>query len=248
MPFKDKAKQREYWNRYWRERYKTDQIYKSKINAKTKKWYQVNREYALQVATEYAKEYAPTRRDNERRQYRRTRTDLLQLLGNSCVVCGCNDRRALQFDHINGGGKKEFKRFGCSGNAHEYYSKHPEQAKMKLQVLCANCNWIKRFQELSQSVGKKKMQLLELLGKKCIRCGFDNLLTLQLDHINGGGCSEVKKFGGGTQMQNYYIRHPEEAKQTLQVLCANCNWIKRHDRSEHGKRRSSLVNNQSSKD
>jgi len=29
-------------------------------------------------------------------------------------------------------------------------------------------------------------------------------------------------------------RHPDEAKEKLQILCANCNWIKRYGRKEFG--------------
>jgi len=33
----------------------------------------------------------------------------LETLGGKCIKCGFSDSRALQVDHINGGGKKEFK-------------------------------------------------------------------------------------------------------------------------------------------
>ncbi len=77
---------------------------------------------------------------------------LFQILGGprcssaSCLVPGgCSDIRCLQFDHINGGGSADMRRFRNPAEMYRYYSKHPEDAKKTLQVLCANCNWIKRY-------------------------------------------------------------------------------------------------------
>lgn len=78
---------------------------------------------------------------------------LFQLLGDRCsnksclVSNGCTDIRCLQIDHINGGGGKEIKKYGTIG-MYRYYIKHPEEAKQKLQILCANCNWIKRYESV----------------------------------------------------------------------------------------------------
>ena len=72
--------------------------------------------------------------------------------------------------------------------------------------------------------------LINLLGNKCVRCGFNDVRALQIDHINGGGYKELKeKFVGAQTMYNYYKNHPEEANEKLQILCANCNWIKRSE-------------------
>ena len=59
--------------------------------------------------------------------------------------CKVKDKRAYQFDHIKGGGRKEFKKFANPSYMYKYYVKHPKEAKKTLQVLCVNCNWIKRF-------------------------------------------------------------------------------------------------------
>ena len=82
------------------------------------------------------------------------RTDIIEMLGDKCVRCGFTDVRALQLDHINGGGTKEFRAFNNSTSSwHYHYLKHPEEAKVKLQVLCANCNWIKRAENNEVSLG-----------------------------------------------------------------------------------------------
>jgi len=66
-----------------------------------------------------------------------------------CSKCGFDDIRALQVDHIEGGGKKEY--HGSENplgfGKHFYYHilrMTKEEAREKHQVLCANCNWIKR--------------------------------------------------------------------------------------------------------
>ena len=66
----------------------------------------------------------------------------LMLLGGKCSTCGENDHRCLQIDHVNGGGCYD----RLDGNkswsiAHIWYGGLIE----KYQVLCANCNWKKRY-------------------------------------------------------------------------------------------------------
>lgn len=68
-------------------------------------------------------------------------------LGGVCAKCGFSDIRALQIDHVNGGGKKEHDSLG----RYEMYKKAIEQSILpkglrQYQVLCANCNWIKRYE------------------------------------------------------------------------------------------------------
>jgi len=62
---------------------------------------------------------------------------------------------------------------------------------------------------------------------------FTILEALQLDHINGGGYKEHQRLGvsGGDGFYRWLIKnnYPEG----YQVLCANCNWIKRFKDSEH---------------
>ncbi len=59
--------------------------------------------------------------------------------------CGMDDRRCLQLDHINGDGAADRKRLGRSHISGYYYSRLVE-ARQKIQLLCANCNWVKRVQ------------------------------------------------------------------------------------------------------
>jgi len=74
---------------------------------------------------------------------KKQRVDLIKFLGGFCEDCGFDDIRALQLDHINGGGCQEYKN-GRNNEMYRYYNKHRFEAMQKFQVLCANCNWIKK--------------------------------------------------------------------------------------------------------
>lgn len=62
----------------------------------------------------------------------------------------------------------------------------------------------------------------------CVFCGFSIWSALQFDHINGGGNKMRREFNSGRAMYRYYIKNPEIARKELQVVCANCNFIKRN--------------------
>lgn len=75
---------------------------------------------------------------------KQVRIDTLKILGDKCVHCGYTDPRALQIDHKNGDGAKEFTR------GYSYHLKVIESFKRnedRYQLLCANCNWIKRCEK-----------------------------------------------------------------------------------------------------
>jgi len=75
--------------------------------------------------------------------------------------------------------------------------------------------------------------LFEILGGvKCVKCGFGDSRALHFDHIYGGGRKQVKDSKSNMRMYLYYIKNPEIAIKTLQILCANCNWIKRIENME----------------
>lgn len=74
----------------------------------------------------------------KRTEAARLRRQVLETFGSKCCKCGFADHRALQLDHINGGGLKEKRERGSSG-IYRRALKYPED----YQLLCANCNIIK---------------------------------------------------------------------------------------------------------
>lgn len=94
----------------------------------------------------YNKQIKPYKLYLELNEYHRARQRLFDIVGRACVKCGNDDIRILQFDHINGGGNKEQKHHKSNLLMYIYYYKHPEEAKQKIQVMCPNCNALKRVE------------------------------------------------------------------------------------------------------
>jgi hypothetical protein len=110
-----------------------------------------------------AKALESTRR---REKFYALRAKVLDALGGKCKSCGFADERALQIDHINGGGQRERKAMGYrAGYPHTYFTRilaDPDFLS-KYQCLCANCNWIKRreLKEYNQGVGSQPRKYLQ---------------------------------------------------------------------------------------
>jgi hypothetical protein len=88
---------------------------------------------------------------------------------------------------------------------------------------------VKEYMRAYQKKYNKNLRdrVLSLLGSKCCECGYDDTRALQIDHKLGGGTRERRKLSYAT----YYsciLRNPEK----YQVLCANCNMIKRIENNE----------------
>ena len=76
-----------------------------------------------------------------------------------------------------------------------------------------------------------KEAVYALLGKHCARCGFDDAHALQIDHVKGNG-----KMDRGSQSRITFHRSilaNPDAQKIYQILCANCNWIKRYENQEN---------------
>jgi hypothetical protein len=78
---------------------------------------------------------------------------------------------------------------------------------------------------------QKRKYAVDLLGGKCVRCGFKDRRALQIDHVNGNGAAERKQYGMRA-LEFIYERRFAGETADYQLLCANCNWIKRSERNE----------------
>lgn len=77
---------------------------------------------------------------------RRRRLGFLVSLGGQCVECGFSDPRALEVDHINGGGTQARSKVGDVDSYHHLLT--ADAAAGRLQLLCANCHRIKDHERL----------------------------------------------------------------------------------------------------
>jgi len=157
------------------------------------------------------------------------RAKVLDLLGDSCKNCGYSDKSILQIDHVKGKrGRKE-------KTGSQMYSKilRAKDAQ-NYQLLCPNCNFIKRHtnSEINYNPNsqfrKAQKRAFDVLGSACVNCGQADVRCLQIDHKLGGGCKERKQLDAAA-IAVKARKNPDQ----YQILCANCNWIKRVKNKEH---------------
>lgn len=94
---------------------------------------------------EYFREYAESGRLSKvvAERYRRIRGRVIAAYGGKCCKCGFADPRALHVDHVNGDGGKERKGRSPAGIMRRIVK---EGFPPKYQLLCANCNTIKMYE------------------------------------------------------------------------------------------------------
>ncbi len=98
------------------------------------------------------KKYPSQSNEIVRAKNKSSRIKVLEYLGGECAICGFNDFRALQIDHVNGNGKEEKIRSGAT--YHKLVMDSYDRDENKYQILCANCNWIKRYDRWEVRNGK----------------------------------------------------------------------------------------------
>lgn len=89
-----------------------------------------------------------------RESYWKRRRIFIEEMGGKCVRCEITDIRVLNTDHVNGGGQEEQRIMGCSTSPKFY--KHVLAHRNEYQLLCANCNMIKRLEE-KEATGPKTL-------------------------------------------------------------------------------------------
>jgi len=86
------------------------------------------------------------------------RAQVLEKYGNRCATCGFAVKRALEVDHIQGGGKSDRRQRHQDRTT---WLREALKDNSKYQLLCANCNRIKQFENKEWEAQKQfEMQLL----------------------------------------------------------------------------------------
>lgn len=226
-------------------------------------------------------------RETVNASYLKLRASALEHLGGACRSCGYDaDSRALVIDHVHGGGR----RLRLDGTTHRrqlHAAMIDEEGEY--QLLCANCNIIKREQNgeargrvytrelppLAETDSKRcsrcqqtktraefgrngarhdgltvyctpcvhaytteryrtlRAQALKALGGMCVDCGFSDERALQIDHVNGDGAVDRRTGNINTKRLKSVLTDTEGR---YQLLCTNCNTIKRIRDAEQGSR------------
>ena len=115
-----------------------------------------------------------------------------------CNSCGFSDIRALSIDHIKGNGNKHRKAIGHM-DFYQWIKKN--NFPKGFQVLCFNCQWIKRVQNNEVNRGgyvlKKKISKVQCLG-----CG-EVLLSQHVHDFQHCSCANYTFVDGGAQYYRY---------------------------------------------
>lgn len=176
MPYKDPEKRRTYQEIYRRKWIANlspehrDRIRKAD-NERTKTRYAAlsPKEKREKIIDKNRLRYATNPETRKRRhleaktRYHRMRLEVLNALGGVCSnpTCswidesgfrGCTDVRCLQIDHVRGQGTKETR----SMSNYEFLKKVLGDTDGTYQLLCANCNWIKKVENKEHSTGRSR--------------------------------------------------------------------------------------------
>ena len=159
------------------------------------------------------------------------------VLVKKCVTCG----RTLSLSHFyDRENSKDGKRGQCKEcmlkirNTHrnEWRKNNPEAYRKQ---------WLEYYEKNKERINEKAKREWQIFRKKvliyiggekicCVRCGFSDIRALQIDHIKGDGNKDRKSWNSVTE---YYYRilgmARKQAQEKYQILCANCNVIKRRE-------------------
>jgi hypothetical protein len=104
-----------------------------------------------------------------------------------------------------------------------YKRKHPSK---KYYTAERERNWRLRFKRKIMS------HYCEDGIVKCIRCKFEDIRALSIDHITGGGIKHRKAIGAVGSAEFYRWLRNNNYPAGFQVLCMNCQFIKRFENNE----------------
>lgn len=132
---------------------------------------------------------------------KRLRAQVFATLGGRCTspTCqwlneegsrGCTDPRCLQIDHKDGGGYRATQKAG-NNYAHLKEIAADPEIHEHYQLLCANCNWIKRH--VNREFGKS--------GGPKIRSRYKEIADAVVQHPEMAYPQIGKQFGVGTTVQ-----------------------------------------------
>jgi len=114
---------------------------------------------------------------------------------------------------------------GCQWRAW-YYRNHKKAKELKARNMRT---YRKRDPEKYRQYSRERKRrereaLFEMYGDQCALCGFSDKRALTLDHINGDGNKERRKYG---ERKIYRIALERYQPEKYRTLCMNCQFIER---------------------
>lgn len=114
---------------------------------------------------------------------------------------------------------------------------HPDFRKLYQRTEKALA-WKREWKKRNPDYPKRKWQkvkdrVFDMYGRTCVRCAFGDVRALQLDHVKNDGYKHRIRRRSGRRVSNtqpsWYDAMKSYQPDKYQILCANCNWIKRHE-------------------
>lgn len=87
---------------------------------------------------EYQREWVKRRRDRRKAYRDKLRKEVLEFFGGKCVYCDCDETKALEINHVNGGGRKAAT--NRVGTAQYYLNILKGRVEEELELTCRVCN------------------------------------------------------------------------------------------------------------
>jgi len=130
-----------------------------KIKRNHKEYYQKNRDAIIQRTTRYHLEHKEWRKKYYKQYYEKIRLEVLARVDPAmkCAMCGCDDTRFLEVNHIKGGGHKE--REGYKEDGHDWGHNmilliyRGKRGIENLNLLCRACNSLDHLERVHGKTG-----------------------------------------------------------------------------------------------
>jgi len=229
---------KEYFKKYYQEN-------KEKINKRNNEY---KKQYDLknkEKKKEYAKQYDLKNQEKLKEKRKIYKFNKRIIVYNHycngdarCQRCGETNIKCLSIDHINSGGRKHRKEIN---NRSLPIWLIQNCFPKGFQILCMNCQFIKRVEEKECGGSGKRAYKYRLNQKmevynhycngdiKCKKCGMTDIRCLSIDHIDGGGRKHRK------ELKNNFLPKwiiDNNFPEGFQVLCMNCQFKKRVENNE----------------
>lgn len=132
---------------------------KTKTNSNYAAWYHRNIEKAREqkrlMMQRLRKENPEKYAAHSRKAKAKERERLYEIYGHVCAICGFSDKRALTLDHRLNNGNEERRQLGERG---VYRKAKAGYAPDEYQILCMNCQFIKRVEDKNQNQHKERLK------------------------------------------------------------------------------------------
>ncbi len=117
-----------------------------------------------------------------------------------------------------------------------YYADHKSQVRETVKRWRDNNpeKWVRIYKYGAIERKNKIIEHYSNSTMKCSKCGISDIRVLSIDHIKGKGNKHRKEVGCGANLYNWIIKN--NFPDGFQVLCMNCQFIKRHENNEWSKK------------